>query len=153
METTVVVQEPLRAATVRHVGPYPQIGTAFAKLEAAAEDAGLFGPSPILVAIYHDNPRTTPTSTLRSDAGLLVERDRQLPPPLEETLIPGGRYLHVRHTGSYDGLPAAWAYLREQGLLDHGVQRGPGPGYELYPNTPGNAAASDLITDIYVPVV
>lgn len=29
----------------------------------------------------------------------------------------------------------------------------PGPAYALYPNNPGNAAASDLITDIYIPVL
>jgi AraC family transcriptional regulator len=153
MESSVVVRDPLRAATVRHTGPYPDIGAAFAKLETAAEEAGLLGPSPVLVAIYYDNPRTTPTSTLRSEAGLLVARTLQLPPFLADTMIPGGRYLHGRHLGSYAGLPAAWAYLREQGLVDHGLQRAPGPGYELYPNNPRNASAGDLITDIYIPVL
>jgi AraC family transcriptional regulator len=153
MTSSVIVQNPLRAATVRHVGPYPQIGKAFGQLETAAEGAGLLGPSAVLVAIYYDSPLTTPAAELRSDAGLVVDTGAQLPSSLTDTEIAGGRYLHLRHVGAYSGLPAAWAYLREQGLRDHGLQRGPGPGYELYPNNPGNAAVSDLITDIYIPVL
>jgi AraC family transcriptional regulator len=153
MQTSVIIQEPFRAATVRHVGPYPQIGKAFGTLEAAAERAGLLGPSAVLVAIYYDSPLTTPAAALRSDAGLVIDPEAHLPASLTDTLIPGGRYLHRRHVGSYDGLAAVWAYLREQGLRDHGVQRGPGAGYELYPNNPGNAAVNDLITDIFIPVL
>jgi AraC family transcriptional regulator len=130
-----------------------EIGKAFGRLETAAEATGLLGPSAVLIAIYYDSPLTTPAADLRSDAGLVVETGARLPPSLTDTVIPGGRYLRGRHVGSYDGLPAAWAYLRERGLRDHGLQRGPGPAYELYPNNPGNAAASDLITDIYIPVL
>jgi AraC family transcriptional regulator len=153
MKSSVIVQQPLHAATVRHIGPYPEIGKAFRHLETAAEAAGLLGPSAVLVAIYYDSPLTTPAAALRSDAGLVVDPGAQLPSSLTDTVIPGGRYLHGRHVGSYDGLSTAWAYLREQGLRDHSLQRGPGPAYELYPNNPGNAAASDLITDIYIPVL
>jgi AraC family transcriptional regulator len=153
MKSSIIVQNPLRAATVRHIGPYPEIGKAFGQLEAAAEAAGLLGSSAVLIAIYYDSPLTTPAAALRSDAGLVVNTGTPLPPSLTDTVIPGGRYLHGRHVGSYDGLPTAWTYLREQGLLDHGLRRAPGPGYELYPNNPGNAAAIDLITDIYIPVL
>lgn len=152
MKSSVVIQGSLRAATVRHIGPYPEIGKAFTQLETAVGGTGLLGRSAVLVAIYYDDPLTTPATALRSEAGILVDPTAQLPPSLTNTVIPGGRYLHGRHTGSYSGLPAAWASLRERGLLDHGLQRGQGPSYELYPNNPGNAAVDDLITDIYIPV-
>jgi AraC family transcriptional regulator len=153
MYCSVIVQNPLRAATVRHVGPYPQIGEAFGRLDAAVEAAGLFRAPAVLIAVYHDSPLTTPAAELRSDAGLIVDAGVQLPASLTDTVIAGGRYLHGRHVGPYDGLAAVWAYLREHGLRDHGVQRGTGPSYELYPNNPGNAAPGELITDIYIPLV
>ncbi len=153
MKSSVIVQNALRAATVRHIGPYPEIGKAFGRLEAAAEAAGLFGPSPMLIAVYYDSPLTTPAAALRSDAGLVVDAGVALPESLTDTVVQGRRYLHGRHVGSYAGLAAVWAYLRERGLRDHGLQRATGPSYELYPNNPGNAAQKDLITDIYIPVL
>jgi AraC family transcriptional regulator len=153
MKSSIVVQDALRAATVRHVGPYQEIGKAFARLESIGEAADLFHEAAVLVGVYYDNPATVPAASLRSDAGVLVDPGVALPAGLAETMLHGGRYLHLRHVGSYAGLPAAWAYLRQHGLADHGVQRGEGPAFELYPNNPGNAAVGELITDIYVPVV
>lgn len=155
MESSLVVQTALRAATIRHIGPYQAISGAFARLEDAATGAGLFGPRSLLVAIYYDDPQTTPGPTLRSDGGLVVEPNVALPPSLAETWIPAGRYVQSRHTGSYEGLPAAWASLRGEGMRQRNLQRrpSPSPSYELYINNPTNASPEDLITDIYIPVV
>ncbi len=152
MLSTVVTQSPLRALTVRHLGPYPGIGAAFARLEMAATQAGLLQPASVLIAIYLDNPGTTPPAELRSEAGMIVDPTVPVPPGLSISTLPGGRYLHHRHAGSYAGLPAAWASLRERGMSEHQVTRREGPSYELYPNNPGNTATSALITDIYIPV-
>ena len=152
MKSSIVNQQPIRAATIAHTGPYHEIGEAFAKLGPAAHGTSLLSPTVMMIAIYYDNPETTPASHLRSEAGIVVDEDAQIPPALTERLLSSGRYLHTRHLGSYDGLPAAWAYLREHALREHGVARGEGPAYEMYPNNPGNAAASNLITDIYIPV-
>ncbi len=152
MDSTLVTRAPLRALTVRHIGPYPEIGAAFARLESAIDASGvLTSPAP-LVALYHDNPETTPASALRSDAGILVDEKISVPSTLHDTTIAGGKYLHVRHLGSYEGLAGTWADLRAQGFEAHGVRRREGPAYEVYPNNPGNAATEALITDIYVPV-
>ncbi|MES2123383.1 MAG: GyrI-like domain-containing protein [Gemmatimonadota bacterium] len=153
MDISIVVQPTLRAATVRHVGPYPEIGKAFARLEASLDGMRLPGEPVAMVAIFHDNPLTTPAAELRSDAGILVDTGVDIPPGVAETVIRGGSYLHGRHLGSYAGLPAAWARLRDEGMRAHNVLRAEGPGYELYVNNPGNAAIGDLITDLYIPVV
>jgi AraC family transcriptional regulator len=152
LTSSIVTQPSLRGATVPHTGPYAEIGTAFARLETTVRNAGLRTPADSLIAIYHDNPGITPAAELRSEAGLVVEESTQFPAELSEARLAAGRYLHHRHRGSYEGLPAAWAYLRERGLQEHGVTRRPGPSYEIYPNNPGSAAAGDLITDIYIPV-
>lgn len=152
MKSSIVVQPQLRAATVRHVGPYHEIGKAFGQLHAAVAAANLAGQGSVLIGIYYDDPETTPAEKLRSDAGVLVQGNTPIPPALTETLLPGGRYLHARYLGAYDGLPVAWARLLGQGLSEHSRRRNPGPAYELYPNTPETAETPDLITDIYIPV-
>ena len=152
MKSSVVVQQPLRVAGVRHIGPYHEIGKAFAQLGPALQGTNLLSATVTMVGIYHDDPETIPPAQLRSDAGIVVDKSAQIPAALTETLLPGGRFLHTRHLGPYDGLPAAWAYLRDEAMRAHGVRRGDGPGYVLYANNPGNASASDLITDIYIPV-
>ena len=152
MKSSIVVQQPLRVASVRHIGPYHDIGKAFARLGPAAQGTNLLTPTVTMAGIYYDNPETTPAAQLRSDAGIVVDKLAQIPSGLTEILLDGGRYLHTRHLGSYEGLPGAWAYLREEAMREHGVKRGDGPAYELYANNPGNAAATDLITDIYIPV-
>lgn len=153
MDSSVVVQPALRVATVRHIGPYQEIGKAFAQLEVAAQGARLVNAPVSMVGIYHDNPATTPAALLRSDAGILVDATAKLPSALTETFLTGGRHLHTRHLGPYSGLAETWAYLRENAMREYGLTRGLGPSYEVYPNNPGNAAPADLITDIFIPVL
>ena len=105
MKSSIVVQPQLRAATVRHVGPYHEIGKAFEQLHHAAAAANLAGQGRVLVGIYYDDPETTPAEQLRSAAGVLVEANTPIPSSLTETVLPPGRYLHARYLGAYDGLP------------------------------------------------
>lgn len=144
-------QPPLRAAAVRHRGPYPLIGQAFARLEPLADAAQLLTPQSHLIAIYYDNPTTTPAEALRSDAGVLLADGAAVPAGLTEVELATGRYITLRHTGGYDGLPASWAHLRES-MGTQRLQRRNAPSYEIYLNTPANAAPADLVTDIYIPV-
>ena len=152
MDFLVTNQPSRRVAAVHHIGPYPGIGQAFARLDAAIRTAGFGGTEALLIAVYHDDPNTTPASALRSDAGIIIEQGRSLPAGLTELTVPEGKYLWGRHRGSYAELPEAWLQLRTTGLGQTGVQRRPGASYELYPNTPDTAATEDLITDIYIPV-
>ena len=48
----------LRLATLRHLGPYQQIGRTFSRLHEIVTRAGL--PHRELVGIYHDDPSVTP---------------------------------------------------------------------------------------------
>ena len=90
----------LRVATVRHAGPYDQIAEAFERLGQIAGPAGLTNTAEAtLLAIYHDNPRTTAADQLRSDAGIVVPPTAELPEGLSEERIPAGRYARVEHVG------------------------------------------------------
>jgi len=142
-----------RVAAVRHVGPYMNIGEAFTRLHRIAAAAGLSMEEPgSLVAIYYDDPRTTPAEALRSDAGLVISESTVLPAGLTAEHFVAGPYATTTYRGPYSGLPAAWAGLLGEGLSSTGRTMAPGPNYEIYRNTPMDTAPQDLVTELYVPV-
>jgi AraC family transcriptional regulator len=142
----------LRVATVRHTGPYHQINEAFARLDALAGDGGLIGPEAALLAIYHDDPETTPASELRADAALVISARARLPRGLGELRLPAGRYARARHQGSYRLLGDAWARLMGEWLPSSGHRVGGGAAYERYLNTPADVPEQELVTDLYLPL-
>ena len=151
MQPSLTHLAPVRAACLRHRGPYQGIGATFARLEPIAEAAGLFDSPPELIAVYHDNPNTVAPADLRSDAGVVLPDGVPVPPGLDEVLVAPGAYVHARHLGPYDTLPATWARLKDYLLSGEGPRRGSGPGYEVYRNNPVTAAPEDLVTDVYIP--
>ena len=142
----------MRVGAVRHVGESHQIGKAFERLGAIAGPAGLFQqPGALMLGIYHDDPDTTPEAQLRSDAGIVVPANVQLPDGLVEQRIPGGRYASAEHVGPYEGLPAAWARLKRE-ALESGPRTDARPSYEIYRNNPMTVPKEELLTEIYLPV-
>ena len=126
----------LRAAAVRHVGPYHQIGEAFRTLDSIVRPSGLMKPGAQMIAIYHDTPDSTPTDQLRSDAAVTVSPGDQLPKGLTEERVPGGRYACAIHVGPYEQLGDAWVRLRREWLPASGHRAGSGASYEVYLNNP-----------------
>src|SRR5262249_35158720 len=81
-----------RLAAIRHVGPYARIAEAFQRLGAVAEREGFARrPGSEMIAIYHDDPETTPVDELRSDAAVTVAADSKLPGDVTEVRLPAGR--------------------------------------------------------------
>ena len=142
-----------RLATVPHVGPYHRIAEAFRKLGALAGPAGLFQyPRVAMIAVYHDDPETTPAGELRADAGLAVPDDAALPEGLGEVRLRGGRYARATHVGPYAGLGDAWARFMGEWLPQSGHRVGEGLSYEIYVNDPTTAAPHELTTELYLPL-
>ncbi len=152
MQVEITDRPDLRVAAVQHVGAYNRISEAFGRLGAIAGQAGLFGSDASMIAIFHDDPEMTPEDKLRSDAGITVPPTTNLPTGLTELKVPGGRYARTTHKGSYDGLGDAWARLMGEWLPKSGHRFGNGVSYELYRNTPMNAAPNELLTDLYIPL-
>ena len=94
MDVEIKDMPELRVATVRHVGPYNQIPKAFERLGAVAGPAGLLPHSSAMIAIYHDDPESTPQDQLRSDAALAVPEGVTLP----DGLVEDGAHRTVRAT-------------------------------------------------------
>jgi AraC family transcriptional regulator len=138
---------------VPHEGPYHQIGKAFQRLGSIAGPAGLFQqPGAVMIAIFHDDPDTTPQDQLRSHAGIVVPENVQLPEGLVEQRTPDGRYAKAEHVGPYEQLPDAWARLKSEALPTASHRIGARPSYEIYRNDPTHVPKQELRTELYVPI-
>jgi AraC family transcriptional regulator len=142
--------EALRVATLRHVGPYHRISEAFGRLGEIAGKAGLFKAKPTMLALYHDDPETTPETELRSDAAVVISEDAKLPDGLVEQRLVGGRYACTTHIGPYEELGDAWARFMGHWLPGSGERVGSGVSFELYRNNPMEVPKAELITELYI---
>jgi AraC family transcriptional regulator len=152
MNVTIEEMPELRVATVAHVGPYNRISEAFQRLGEIAGPAGLERGEAMMLAIYHDDPETTPADQLQSDAGITVPEGVPLPHGLVEKRLPKGRYASTTHAGPYTKLGDTWSRLMGEWLPKSGKRVGEGTTYEVYRNNPSNAAPHELRTDLYLPI-
>ena len=98
----------VRVVALRHVGAYHRIGPVFGRLQSWLQETGVAQTGPG-IAIYHDDPETTPEAALRSDACAPVAADAVIDDPEVRVMdLPGGRYAVATHVGPYSGLGAAW---------------------------------------------
>jgi AraC family transcriptional regulator len=152
MNVTVEEMPALRVATVAHVGPYNRISEAFQRLGEIAGPAGFLRGDALMLAIYYDDPETTPAEQLRSHAGLTVPDNVRLPTEVIEMRLPAGRYARAIHMGPYTTLGDAWARMMGEWLPSSGNRVGVGPTYEVYRNNPSNTRPEELRTDLYIPI-
>lgn len=142
-----------RLATIRHVGPYPRISEAFARLGAIAGPAGIIGkPGTQMIAVYHDDPESVAPEDLRSDAGLTIADGTTLPAGLTELRLRAGSYACTTHVGPYTTLGDTWARLMGEWLPRSGHRVGEGESFEIYENNPMNARPEELRTRLCVPL-
>ena len=143
---------PLTVAGIPHRGPYMEIGRAFDQLHNVITTRGLYGPGQHNVAVYFDEASITPPEKCRSLAGRSVGPETPIEPPLERLELAGGEHAVLRHRGPYAELGAAYDWLFGIWLPGSGREAADRPCYEIYINTPMDAAPKDLITDIYLPL-
>lgn len=152
MNVTLETMPELRVAAVHHVGPYHRISEAFARLDGLARPAGLCEQGAMMLAVYHDDPETTPADQLQSDAGVTVKETAELPAGMMEVRLPGGRYAKTTHIGPYTKLGDTWSRFMGEWLPKSGHRVGPSASYEVYRNTPMDTKPEDLKTDLYLPI-
>ena len=152
MDVEIKEMPELRVGAVKHVGPYNQIPKAFERLGAVAGPAGLLRHAGSMIAIYHDDPETTPQDQLRSEAALVVPEGIKLPEGLVEEHIAGGRYARTLHVGPYEQLGDVWARFLGEWVPASGNRIGDGVSYEIYLNNPTQVPKQELRTELYVPL-
>ena len=153
MQVEIRTMPAMRVGAVRHIGPYNQIVEAFERMHGLAARAGLHdGPAPVMLALYHDDPDTTPQEELRSDAALVFPADATIPEGFTEQHIAGGRFASTQHVGPYEQLGDAWARFMGEWLPASGQRMRDDASYEIYRNTPATAPKEQLVTELYIPL-
>ena len=136
---------------VEHVGPYMDIGNAYGKLHGWLGVNDYFERTGEMIALYFDDPHSTPADELHSLASISMD---PMPddPAMVKASVAGGRYAVLRHQGPYAAMPLAYDWFLSDWLEASGEQLRDEPMFELYLNTPGDTAQQDLITDIHMPL-
>ncbi len=142
---------PRRMAAIQHIGDYCEIGPAIDEVSQRLERLGLSEKGPILAA-HLDDPEQVPTEKLRSFGGYTVPDEFEIPAPMIDFKLVGGRYVVLQFAGSHDRLENAYQFLREEWLPESGETRRDAPSYELYRTDPRSTEAEDLVTLICVPL-
>jgi AraC family transcriptional regulator len=136
MDVQIKDKPEVRVAAVRHIGPYNQIVEAFSRLDSVVRPAGLLKPGTQMIAIYHDDPESTPTDRLRADAAISVPPGEKLPNGVTEQRVPAGKYACAIHAGPYEQLGDSWARFMGEWLPASGYRMADGVSYEVYLNNP-----------------
>ena len=150
-----IKEQPDRfVATMRHVGPYPEIGKVFEKFMGWAGAKGLLQfPTTEMLAVYHDDPSTVDASKLRSDVCITVPKGTEVDGEVKTMTIPGGAFAvaHVEIDATEYG--AAWDKLIGEWMPANGATADASRMcYELYLNDPEQHPEKKHIVDICEPV-
>jgi AraC family transcriptional regulator len=151
-EVRIATLPPRRVAFLRHVGPYGTVGPTFQRLMAWAGQHGLFGPSTLVMGICWDDPEVTPPDKIRYDCCITVGDNFTTEGEVSIQTVEGGEYALATHRGPYEKLGALYRWLYGSWLPTSGREPRHAPPFEVYRNSPMNAAPEDLLTDICVPL-
>ena len=152
MKVTIEDRPALRVVTLRHVGPYHEVGPTFHAIVDFAAKRGLMGPGVRLMGASWDDPKTVPASDLRYDACVVVPDGFEIGADASEQTLGGGRYLFAIHEGAYEGLEESYDALFATAREEHGGVHGEGPCLEVYLNDPSTAPPEELRTEIWMPL-
>lgn len=153
LEVALTERPALRLAALSHVGPYHRISDAFAHLVQLVAVAGPLAPDTAMIAIYHDDPETTPPSELRADAAIVLSPEATVPAGVREQRLPAGRFACTIHVGPSTHLGDTWARFLGAWLPHSGQRMRDGVSYELHRAPAPGASPDQAGTALYLPIV
>lgn len=137
-------REPVSIVALRHVGPYADVGAAWARLFPLAMRAGVrpadwFG-------LCWDDPEIGEPETFRYDACMAVAAPLE-GPGLTRRVLEGGTFVVATHEGPYDGISETYARLFRW-ALERDVALSTEPTVERYRVGPPTPDPSRYVTEI-----
>ena len=105
------------------------------------------------VSVSMDDPSITPMDKCRFYLGVTIDNNmtHDSQPGIME--IPGGRYAIFRHTGDYSLLHKFYRRIYEEWFPKSKYRPQSTFSFEMYMNHPASTPETELVTDIYIPVV
>lgn len=152
MEIKIETMEPIRAAFVRHTGPYAECGSTWERLCTVLGAKGRLGPGSRMFGLCYDDPEVTPPDKIRYDASVVVDDTFAAEGDVGVQTVPGGRFAVTTHLGPYEKLNETYARIMGEWLPRSGETLRAAPSIEFYRNDPGSTKPEDLVTDIYTPL-
>lgn len=149
---TIQHRPALRLAAAFHKGDYQTCGEAFERVGTIFVTRNLLPHARGMIGVYYDNPAETAPEDLRAHAGMAVEDGFEIPEGLEEVTLPASRCAILEHKGPYATLGAAYDVLYGKWLPESGEEPADLPPYEVYLNDPATTPATELRTDICLPL-
>lgn len=143
---------PRELVGVGHTGSYMGIGRAFEALGGTLQARRLYSPEMKMVGVYLDDPDLVPEDQLRSFACMTEGGDIPADAPLVHRHLDGGEYAVLRHKGPYADMHKAYQWLYGEWLPQSGREVRDTVRFEEYVNNPRDAAPTELLTDIYLPL-
>ncbi|KQY20912.1 AraC family transcriptional regulator [Rhizobium sp. Root483D2] len=143
---------PRELVGVSHTGSYMGIGLAFETLGGTLQARGLYRPEMRMVGLYLDDPDLVPEDKLRSFACVTEGQHVPADAPLVHQHLDGGEYAVLRHKGPYADMHKAYQWLYGEWLPKSGRDVRDSVMFEEYINNPREAAPTELLTDIYLPL-
>ena len=139
-------------AAVRHVGPYSDVGHAFARIVAWARQKGLMRPQTKVIGLAWDKPFATPADKLRYDAAVTIDRKVEVPNDIHIAALPAMTWFMETHRGSYALIADSFMKLGSEMGQRADIVYVPICSLEVYHDTPDTPEA-DRVTEIGLPVV
>lgn len=132
MNISIQTLPPVRAAYMRHIGPYgPSVARFWQEAFLPWRDAHGLGHATCF-GIGHDDPFITSPEKCRCDACVEVPADFKVLSPASVTTLPGGRYAVARYQGNGTDIAYAWTRLMREWLPSSGMQVDSRPFFERY---------------------
>jgi AraC family transcriptional regulator len=150
----ILTLEPKQAIYLKLTGNYQTLdfSGAWNRLWQFVKENKLFSAGIEHIAIYHDDPKVTEESKLRTDVCLVLPRKAEPKGEIGVKTIEGGKYAMFLYTGSYEHLGAVYDTIYAKWLPESGQKLRDCHCFEKYINNPGNTPPEKLKTEIYVPV-
>jgi AraC family transcriptional regulator len=143
----------IRAAFMRHVGPYSEVEPTFARLLAWASGRGLLAdPATPTFGLTWDDPDVTAPERLRYDACVAVPDSVRPEGDVGIHLVPAREYAAVTHRGPYETLNDVYRWLGGAWPPRSGREVSAAPCLEFYRNDPQVTPPAELVTDVFLPL-
>jgi AraC family transcriptional regulator len=143
---------PRELVGVSHSGSYMGIGRAFETLGGTLQARQLYRQDMKMVGIYLDDPDLVAEDKLRSFACVTEGAHVPADEPLVRKHLDGGDYAVLRHKGPYADMHKAYQWFYGTWLPQSGREVRDTVMFEEYVNNPRDAAPTELLTDIYLPL-
>lgn len=149
MHVNVIARPSQLIAYLRVSGPYcDTMPAGFARLEQWASTHGHADGD--WLALYWDNPETTPEAQLRADVAVSVAAGTEISDDIQLQTIPAGNYACYRCRVENGDFAAPWNALFGDWLPHSGYQPADGPCFERYLNDGRDTGVWEL--ELYTPV-